>query len=95
MKYLLSTFYYLLSIFIKLIQLACDHRHLHFTDGFGDLDLTRAGFGAVVRGVAARYAICLRENLQTFTSSFIAAVEDKAVSGDDGSRAVIFAIRPI
>ena len=79
---------------LYLVQFTGNDRQLYFADGFGDLDLTRAGFGAVVRGVTTGDAVCFREDLQAFVCGFIAAVKDEAVRCDNGSRAIIFIAGP-
>lgn len=47
---------------LYLVQFTGNDRQFYFADGFGDLDLTWAGFSAVVRGVTTGDAVCFREN---------------------------------
>ncbi len=67
---------------------------LDLADGLGDLDIARAGFGAVEDGVAAEDAELVVEDLQALGGALVAAVEDEAVGVDDGRRADVLLVRP-
>ena len=77
-----------------LLQLTGQERLLNFSNGFGDLDVARAGFGAVECGAAGPYAGALVQNLQALRRGPVAAVKDEAVGIDDGGWPHVFSVCP-
>src|SRR5512140_2230742 len=77
-----------------LIDASCQRRHLQLSNGLRDLDVARAGVGAVVDGVAACQAAGLSDDLHALGGTFVAAVVDEAMSGHKRGGAVVFLAGP-
>lgn len=67
------------SLITALLHLPRNRRHLQLANRLRDLNLTRTGHRAVERGVTARDAACLADNVQTLRSGLVAAVENEAM----------------
>ena len=72
-----------------------DQRLLHFSNCLGDFNATWASVGAVEGGAATPHAFLLIQDLQATLSCCIAAVEDEAVSGNDGCWAEVLIVSPV
>jgi hypothetical protein len=79
---------------LYLIDPTRQRRHLQFPNGLGDLDVTRAGIGAVIDGVTARQAVRLGDDLHPLGSAFVAAVVDETVGSHERGRTVVFLAGP-
>jgi hypothetical protein len=63
----------------KLFDLPSVDCLLDLGDGLGDLDLARAGFGAVKGSAAAPHTVAIAEDFETLGSSRVAAVKQETV----------------
>ena len=77
-----------------LIELTGLNGMLDIGNGPGDLNIPRAGLGAVEGGPAAPYPALLVENRQAFGRRAVAAVINKAVGVHNRRRAHIVIVRP-
>jgi hypothetical protein len=75
-------------------SLPVQDRLLHLADRLGDLDLARAGLGAVEDRAAAPDALAVVQDLQPLGRRLVAAVEDEAVRVHDRRRADEVLVRP-
>src|SRR5215212_3014702 len=78
-----------------LIQSARNAGHLQLSDRLRDLNIARAGHGAVVNRVTARQPVCLCDDVHPFGSSFIAAVKDEALCSHERGGTKIFITAPV
>src|SRR5699024_4069782 len=79
---------------VGVIHLADDERLLHLLNRFGDLDVARAGVGAVEHRPAAPDAGWLVEDVETLGGALVPAVDDEAMRVHDRRRADIFTVDP-
>ena len=76
------------------LQPAEEERALDVLDGAGDLDVARAGVGAVEGGAAAPHAFLVVEDLQAHVAGVVTGVEDEPVGVHDRRRAEVLAVGP-
>jgi hypothetical protein len=67
---------------------------LNFLNGFGYLNATRAGIGAVEGGTAAPDTFFVVENLKASTCTCITAIKDEPVGGNNCGWAEVLLVGP-